>query len=500
MDIENTLALIVISSWFWLTANYIIFGDLYDLIVDFFCATTLTVFGYLLVALNRAIRREKKDPIKTDENEKKMKVDAICQMEEQKLHEKSIEVEQEKSAKSAKVALNQCLEKTTELSEMKEDTSTQTEQIHFNTASTQTLSKIQHDKQIQAFLQVSENKETQTFPNLFSDKEVQTEAIPNATKVFVPIKRQKPKPTVPLTKEFQNYHRRKHDVQRRKIKCKPKLEVITEAQEYGDDLLLHKLPSPGEMETKAEIIDNTFATKIYGEMETKAEIFDNTSATKNFVGMETEIEIAENAVAATNYGEMETKAEIVDKTFSVESCGEMGTGVEILDNTVATENYGEIETEAAISEYTVAEESSYEMSWRQPEHSSKLPTAGEMEKEAEIIDNTAAAKNYDEMETKAEIFDYTFPAQNYGEMDTEAEIVDNNVSAENYREIETEAQIVDNTVAAKISGEMSSEQPGHSRNDDIHLKVKDEIKPGKKGKKSSFLKKRFKNLKKFFKK
>ncbi|GBN96010.1 hypothetical protein AVEN_125868-1 [Araneus ventricosus] len=500
MDIENTLTLIVISSWFWVTAKYIIFVDLYDLIMDIFCATTLTAFGYLLVALNRAIRREKKDPIKTDEDEKKMKVDGICQTDQQKRHQKSMEVEQENTEKSAKVALNQCLEKITEPSEMKEDTSTQREQIQFNTASTQALSKIQHDKQIQAILQVSENKETQTSPNLLSDKEVQTEAIPNATKVFVPIKRQKPKPTVPLTKEFQNYHRRKHDVQRRKIKCKPKLEVITEAQEHVNDLLLRKLPYPSEMETKAKIIDNTLAAKNYGEMEIKAKIFDNTFAAEKFGERETEVEIAENTVAATNYGEMETMAESVDKTFSVKNCGEMGTQAEIVDDTVSAENYGEIETETAISEYNVAEENSYEMSWRQPEHSSKLPPAGEMAKEAEIIDNTAAAKNYDEMENKAEIFYYTFPAENYGEMDTEAEIVDNSVSAESYREMETEAEIFDNTVAAKISGEMSSEQPEHSSNDDIHLKMKDEIKPGKKGKKSSFLKKKFKNLKKFFKK
>ncbi|GBO23668.1 hypothetical protein AVEN_37638-1, partial [Araneus ventricosus] len=251
-----------------------------------------------------------------------MKVDAICQMDQRKHHEKSMEVEQEKTEKSAKVSPNQSLEKITESTEMKGNTFTQTENIQFNTASTQTLSEFQHDKQIQAFLQVSENKETETSPNLFSDKEVQTDAIPNATKVFVPIKRQKPKPTVPLTKEFQNYHRRKHDVQRRKIKCKPKLEVITEAQEHVNDLLLRKLPYPSEMETKAKINDNTFAAENFGEMEI-------------------ETEIVENTVAATNYGEMETKSEIVDKTFSAENYGEMQTEAEIVDDTVSAENYGE---------------------------------------------------------------------------------------------------------------------------------------------------------------
>ncbi|GBN44373.1 hypothetical protein AVEN_121830-1 [Araneus ventricosus] len=164
MAIENTLAFLVISSWFWVTAKYIIFADFYNLIVDIFCAKTLTVFVYLLVALNRAIRREKKDPIKTDEDEEKMKADSICHMDQQRCQEKSMQVEQEKTAKSAKVAPNQCLEKTTEPSEMKEDTSTQREQIQFKTASTQTFVEIQHGQQIQAFLQISENKETQTSP------------------------------------------------------------------------------------------------------------------------------------------------------------------------------------------------------------------------------------------------------------------------------------------------------------------------------------------------
>ncbi|GBM46081.1 hypothetical protein AVEN_213529-1 [Araneus ventricosus] len=38
------------------------------------------------------------------------------------------------------------------------------------TASTQTLSEIQHDKEIQAFLQVSENEETQTSPSFLIRK------------------------------------------------------------------------------------------------------------------------------------------------------------------------------------------------------------------------------------------------------------------------------------------------------------------------------------------
>ncbi|GBN57832.1 hypothetical protein AVEN_240293-1, partial [Araneus ventricosus] len=304
MDIENTLALIVISSWFWTTAKYIIFQDLYDLIVDIFYAVTLTGFGYLLVALNRTIRGEKKDPMKTDEDERKMKVDGICQMDEQNCHEKSVQVEKEKSDISAEGALNQSLEKITQSKEIKGDASTQRGQIQFNTASTQTLSEIQHDKEIQAFLQVSENKETQTSVKFFSDKEVQTEAIPNANKVFVPVKSKKPKPTIPLTKEFLNHHQRKHDVQRSKIKFKPKLDVITEVEGKDNDPELHKLPSVGEMESETAVVDGTAAAENSSEM----------SSLKS-----------ENSCKILSTGKMEIESRTVDKAAAAENSSEMSS-------------------------------------------------------------------------------------------------------------------------------------------------------------------------------
>ncbi|GBN31574.1 hypothetical protein AVEN_213211-1 [Araneus ventricosus] len=304
MDIENTFSLIVLSSWFWTTAKYIIFQDLYDLIVDIFYAVTLTGFGYLLVALNRTIRGEKKDPMKIDEDKRKMKVDGICQMDEQNCREKSMQVEKEKSDISAKGALNQSLEKITQSKEIKGYTSTQRGQIQFNTASTQTLSEIQHDKEIQAFLQVSENKETQTSVKFFSDKEVQTEAIPNAKKVFVPVKSKKPKPTIPLTKEFLNHHQRKHDVQRSKIKFKPKLDVITEVEGSDNDPELHKLPSAGEMESETAVVDGMAAVENSSEM----------SSLKS-----------ENSCKILSTGEMETESRIVDKTSAADNSSEMSS-------------------------------------------------------------------------------------------------------------------------------------------------------------------------------
>ncbi|GBM84743.1 hypothetical protein AVEN_64884-1 [Araneus ventricosus] len=67
-----------------------------------------------------------------------------------------------------------------------------------------------------------------------------------------------------------------------------KLEVITEAEETGNVQKLHKLPSPGEMETEAEIVDNTFAAENYGEMEDEAEIVVNSVAAESYSETQTE--------------------------------------------------------------------------------------------------------------------------------------------------------------------------------------------------------------------
>ncbi|GBO25662.1 hypothetical protein AVEN_114680-1 [Araneus ventricosus] len=137
------------------------------------------------------------DAIKTDEDEQKIKVDVKSQTELHEFHDKSIPDDQEISDAYTQVSHHQSLETFTQSSEIIRDISIQMEQIQFNTASTQILSEIKHDKQIQTFLQVFKNKETETSPNLFADKENQNEAIPNSTKVFVPMKRQKSKPTIP---------------------------------------------------------------------------------------------------------------------------------------------------------------------------------------------------------------------------------------------------------------------------------------------------------------
>ncbi|GBN98475.1 hypothetical protein AVEN_201066-1 [Araneus ventricosus] len=78
-------------------------------------------------------------------------------------------------------------------------------------------------------------------------------------KVFVPLKKQKPKPTIPLTKEFRKYHQNKHTLQRRKIKFKPKLEKISEVDENENEPEICKVEGCDELKSLTTSLDKTIA-------------------------------------------------------------------------------------------------------------------------------------------------------------------------------------------------------------------------------------------------
>ncbi|GBM67162.1 hypothetical protein AVEN_218072-1 [Araneus ventricosus] len=136
--------------------------------------------------------REKKDPMKTDKEERKMKVHDICQMDQQKCHEKSMQEEQEKK-----------------------------------------------------------------LINL-----------------------------------------------RSKIKFKPKLDVVTEAEGNCNDPELRKLSSAGKMESETAVVDKTAAAQNCSEMSSKK---------------------TENSCKLSSAGETETASTIVDKTTAAENSGEMSS-------------------------------------------------------------------------------------------------------------------------------------------------------------------------------
>ncbi|GBM41646.1 hypothetical protein AVEN_198394-1 [Araneus ventricosus] len=246
MDIPNLVACIAVTPWFWIMMKFILVGDLYDII-------PLAFFGYLLVLLNRAIRQDRFDLMKALKDNQHGQKDGYCQTDELKSEDKGTQSEQETNEAYTQ-ASTQCFEISTQTVLIQSDACTQVERKEFHAKYTQTVSEIMNDKQVQTLLQGSD-KETQTSPHLCLDKEVQTLISGNPSKVFVPVKKQKPKTTIPLTKEFLKYHQNKHTLQRRKIKFNPKLDKISEVDENENGTEISEVPSYDGLESQVSTVD-----------------------------------------------------------------------------------------------------------------------------------------------------------------------------------------------------------------------------------------------------
>ncbi|GBO43329.1 hypothetical protein AVEN_52954-1 [Araneus ventricosus] len=147
--------------------------------------------------------------------------------------ESSTQTDQNKIDAFTQVETNQLFDKSTQTLEVKSDASTQVERNEFDAKFTQTISLIKHDKPVQTPLKISKNKLIQVSPYLFLDKKVQTVNIPNSSQVLVPFKKQKRKPTIPLTTEFLKYLERKYDLQGNNIQFTPEKGVISKNEEHG---------------------------------------------------------------------------------------------------------------------------------------------------------------------------------------------------------------------------------------------------------------------------
>ncbi|GBM67176.1 hypothetical protein AVEN_22683-1, partial [Araneus ventricosus] len=170
MDLPKVVAWMTATPWLWIMMKFVVFPDLFDLI-------PLIIFGYLLVLLNRAIRKD----------DLQMKRDAFTQTEVHRCEEKCTQTVYEANNAATQIEKIQLFEKSTQAAVIQREASTQIDQKEFSSKSTEIVSKIMQDKDVQTSLPVSESKESQTSGCLLSDKEVQTEIIPNnSCKVFVP--------------------------------------------------------------------------------------------------------------------------------------------------------------------------------------------------------------------------------------------------------------------------------------------------------------------------
>ncbi|GBL85988.1 hypothetical protein AVEN_89052-1 [Araneus ventricosus] len=185
--------------------------------------------------------------------------DGYCQTAELKSEEKGTQSVPE-TTEAYSQASTQCFEISTQTVLIQSDACTQVERKEFDAKYTQTESEIMNDEQVQTLLQGSD-KETQTSQHLCLDKEVQADIIQNPSKVLVPMKKQKPKSTIPLTKEFLKYHQNKHTVQRRKIKFKPKLDKISEVDENEIGTEIFEVPSYDGLESQVSAIDKNLAAE-----------------------------------------------------------------------------------------------------------------------------------------------------------------------------------------------------------------------------------------------
>ncbi|GBL58903.1 hypothetical protein AVEN_209525-1 [Araneus ventricosus] len=219
MDTPNIVVCMAVIPWTWILMKLAVFGDLINLM-------PMAILGYLIYLLDRAIRKRNLDEITAKQDELLKKRDSFSQTVRYEFAETSTQTTNENV-----------------------DAFTQVEKIQMREVSTQTV-----QTKIDAFTQMeykeSDVKATQT-------NRVQTEIFQNSSKVFVPVKKQKPKPNIPLTKEFLKYHQNKHNHQRKKLKFKPKLELIYELDEHENETELSKSPSCEELEIKDSFADES---------------------------------------------------------------------------------------------------------------------------------------------------------------------------------------------------------------------------------------------------
>ncbi|GBO31378.1 hypothetical protein AVEN_8881-1 [Araneus ventricosus] len=180
--------------------------------------------------------------------------------------ESSTQTEQNKIDAFTQVETNQLFDKSTQTLELKSDASTQVEGNEFAAKFTQTVSLNKHDKPVQTPLKISKNKGIQVSPYLFLDKKIQTVNIPNLSQVLVPFKKQKRKPTIPLTTEFLKYLERKYDFQGNNIQFTPEKEgVISKNEKHGKETE-GNLSSQDDLEIQAPDVGKDLAAQKSSKM------------------------------------------------------------------------------------------------------------------------------------------------------------------------------------------------------------------------------------------
>ncbi|GBL95473.1 hypothetical protein AVEN_75425-1 [Araneus ventricosus] len=176
-------------------------------------------------------------------------------LKRRQFQERSTETLELKTDASTEKEVNQLFEEPSEIGDTKMDVIKQEDQTYqCIVSSTDTGCETMDQKQIQNFLNKTKTKKLKHRLACFWKRGVKREIKPKPSKSPVPAKNRAPKPSIPPTAEFLDYHREKHAFLRKQIKFSPKLDAILEVGENADEPKMCSLPTPDVLRPRSPIM------------------------------------------------------------------------------------------------------------------------------------------------------------------------------------------------------------------------------------------------------
>ncbi|GBN70861.1 hypothetical protein AVEN_15880-1 [Araneus ventricosus] len=176
-------------------------------------------------------------------------------LKRRKFQERSTETLELKAGASTEKEVNQLFEESSEIGDTKMDVIKQEDQNHqCIVRSADTGCKTMDQKQVQNFLNKPKTKKLKHRLTCFWKRGVKIENKSKPSKPPVPSKNRSPKPSIPPTVEFLEYHREKHAFLKKKIKFSPKFDTILEVEDDIDEPKQCRLPTLDELRPKSSPI------------------------------------------------------------------------------------------------------------------------------------------------------------------------------------------------------------------------------------------------------
>ncbi|GBM38757.1 hypothetical protein AVEN_210497-1 [Araneus ventricosus] len=113
-------------------------------------------------------------------------------------------------------------------------------------------------KQVKGFMGKPKTKKLKHRLTCFWKRGIKSENKPIPPKPPVPSKNRAPKPSIPPTAEFLEYHREKHAFLRKQIKFSPNLDATLEVGENADEPKMRSLPTLDKLRPKSSTISQNF--------------------------------------------------------------------------------------------------------------------------------------------------------------------------------------------------------------------------------------------------